>query len=175
MHNEAYSYVQRTVAGLPKRKSVIEIGSYNVNGSVRDLFPGVDYTGVDVRPGNGVDVVSDGAAYSPEQPVDTVVMTECLEHASDAVALIANAYTILEPGGVFLLTAAGPERTPHGSDGGAVGDEFYRNIDPDELAEWLNEAGFDTIALERDEQAGDVYALAVKPNPGRQGRGRTNA
>src|SRR5690606_27806966 len=32
---------------------VIELGSYDVNGSVRPLFVG-DYTGIDMRPGPGV-------------------------------------------------------------------------------------------------------------------------
>ena len=38
--------------------SVLECGSYNVNGSVRDLFAVREYIGLDWRPGPGVDVVN---------------------------------------------------------------------------------------------------------------------
>ena len=38
--------------------SVLECGSYNVNGSVRGLFAAREYVGLDWRPGPGVDVVS---------------------------------------------------------------------------------------------------------------------
>ncbi len=162
MHEKAYSFVQRTVAALPKSKSVVEIGSYNVNGSVRDLFPKTDYTGVDVRPGKGVDVVADGAAYEPAKPVDTVVCCEVLEHAENAAEIIANAFAMLQVPGVLILTAAGPERQPHGNNGGRVGDEFYANVTEEDLEQWLTDAGFAEQSIERDARAGDIYAVAFK-------------
>lgn len=40
-------------------RSTLEVGSLNVNGTVRDLFTGV-YLGVDMRDGPGVDTASPG-------------------------------------------------------------------------------------------------------------------
>ena len=57
-------------------------------------------------------------------------------------------------------TAAGPGRAPHGCDGGAVGDEHYANIDPDELVDALDSAGFASSIVETNAAAGDVYAVA---------------
>jgi hypothetical protein len=42
------------------QKRIIEIGSYDVNGSVRKFFKNSHYTGVDLIPGIGVDVVCEG-------------------------------------------------------------------------------------------------------------------
>ena len=60
--------------------SVLECGSYNVNGSVRGLFAACEYVGLDWRPGPGVDVVGLVHEYQPGRRFDTVVSTEMLEH-----------------------------------------------------------------------------------------------
>ena len=60
--------------------SVLECGSYNVNGSVRDLFTAREYVGLDWRPGPAVDVVSLVHEYQPGRMFDTVISTEMLEH-----------------------------------------------------------------------------------------------
>lgn len=39
---------------------VLEVGSLDINGSIRTFFHDCDYIGLDVSEGNGVDVVSDG-------------------------------------------------------------------------------------------------------------------
>ena len=52
--------------------SVLECGSYNVNGSVRGLFAAREYVGLDWRPGPGVDVVSLVHEYKPGRQFDTV-------------------------------------------------------------------------------------------------------
>ncbi len=70
--------------GLRERKNILEIGSYNVNGSVRDLFPKhLHYTGIDVVPGPGVDMVTPDMGSFPDgwtNSFDLIVSTEALEH-----------------------------------------------------------------------------------------------
>ena len=51
--------------------SVLECGSYNVNGSVRGLFAAREYVGLDWRPGPGVDVVSLVHEYQAGPAVST--------------------------------------------------------------------------------------------------------
>ena len=58
--------------------SVLECGSYNVNGSVRGLFVAREYVGLDWRPGPGVDVVSLVHEYQPGRKFDTVITPRCL-------------------------------------------------------------------------------------------------
>jgi hypothetical protein len=160
MHPEAHRYIARLVRRMPTPRRVIEIGGYRVNGSVRELFAGAAYTAIDVRPGPGVDVVADGATWRPDEPVDCVVCCEVLEHAPDAGRIVANAREMLIDGGVLIVTAAAPERAPHGCDGGPVGGEFYRAVTAEDLRGWLS--GFSSSDVEHDPERGDVYGWGIR-------------
>lgn len=165
MHPESYGFVQAAVAALPPRRSVVELGARDVNGSVRSLFvDAVTYTGIDLFPGPGVDVVADAALWQPRAPVDTVVSASMLEHTPDGERIIANAYRMLVPGGVLILHANCDPWPPHSSiDGGAVrAGEYYGNVDPYALRRWLEASGFRTIVLATDPK-GDVYVTAWRP------------
>lgn len=168
MHPEARAFVSKVTSELPLRRRVVEIGGRNINGGVREFFPAAEYINTDIEEGKGVDVVADGAEYEPPWEPDTVVCCEVLEHAEQAEAIIANAHRMLRPGGLLILTAAAPPREVHsGWDGGPhlFKDEFYRNVEPDELARWLSIFGA-RVKVEYDSEHGDIYAVAVKePTP----------
>jgi len=171
MHAEAMAFCRRTFDHIPTPAIVLEIGAYDVNGSARVLLPQTTRVhGIDVRPGPGVDAVIDATQYDGLETFDVVLCTETLEHAPDPQGVIACAWRSLKPGGVLIVTAAGPERAPHSCDGlpfVPVG-EHYGNIDPVELARWLS--GWAFVTIEQNHAAGDVYARAVKPRPPRTTR-----
>lgn len=162
MHHEAFQFVRRVLEQeqiVPG--DVVEFGSYNVNGSIRPLFAAArSYTGVDVRPGPGVDVVSRAQDYDAPDSADLVVCCEVLEHETDPGGVIAAAGRVLRAGGVLILTAAGEGRAPHGVDGGDVGDEPYANITAADLATWLDD--WARYHIEGDPVAHDIYAVAHK-------------
>jgi SAM-dependent methyltransferase len=161
MHAPVMNWMSEMLDELPPFERVLEIGSYDVNGSVRPLFGECDYTGIDVRGGPGVDVVADGAKYEADEPLDAVVCCEVLEHAENAADIVANAYRLLKRRGYFLATMAGPERVPHSNDGHAnLGDEYYRNVAPDTLREWLEP--FAEVELYEYPERGDLYVVARK-------------
>src|SRR5579883_267247 len=155
---------------LEPRRSVVELGSRTVagpwpySGPVRHLFPGAGYVGVDIVAGPNVDVVGNAATWQPDPfaPVDTVVCTETLEHTPEAGEICSNAWRLLAPGGVFVVTAAGVGRAPHSAvDGGALREgEYYRNINREQLYGWLAPFGFSLI--DTFSTPGDIYALAVR-------------
>jgi len=163
MHPGAYNFVAYMARCLPARRRVCELGSRDVNGSVRGLFPGAQYIGVDAEPGPGVDAIGNGATWKPEppEPFDTVVSTEVLEHTGEAEEICRNSYELLEKGGVFIVTAASIGREPHSAiDGGALQPgEFYRNVSPVLLQEWLK--AFSFVLVDTGNPT-DVYAMAVK-------------
>lgn len=169
MHTEAYQFLCSALdmaAYLLRQERrtwrVVEIGSRNVNGSPRGLIePCAWYVGVDLRPGRGVDLVADaadGLILSP-RAFDLAVCAEVMEHTAAGNLICANVVRWLRPGGVLLVTCAGPARQPHGVDGRAVGPgEYYRGVSEEELATWLAPYG---AALTWDRSGQDTYALAV--------------
>lgn len=164
MHAEAMQWVKQHVAGNEFDR-VIELGSRDVNGSVRDLFPGAEFVGVDIGDGPGVDVVCDAADYVTDQPADCVVSTEMLEHTARARETVIAAFNMLKPGGMLVMTAAGPGRAPHSAvDGRTLREgEFYENVHPDALAFWLEEAGFERCVVDQRRAPADVRCVAYKP------------
>lgn len=114
MHESVLSWSAAMVAkydlaGL----STLEVGSLNVNGSVRDLFTG-PYWGIDQTNGPGVDEVADAEQLPWLAPTwDCVVSTELLEHCMRFWVALAEMGRVLRPSGFLLLTARG--WTPEGA------------------------------------------------------------
>ena len=91
-------------------KRVLEVGSLDVNGSVRGdivaLGP-ADYVGIDIRPGPGVDVVCDAGDLVErfgENAFDVVISTELLEHARDWRRIVSNIKRVTKPNGVMIVS-----------------------------------------------------------------------
>jgi SAM-dependent methyltransferase len=156
MHPEAHEFVRAAMGKF----AVADLGGRDVNGTCRDLFPGWVYVSVDERPGRGVDVVADATTWDADgKKFDAVISTETLEHCRDWWGVVANAHELLKPGGLFVVTAAGPGREPHGCDGGPKPPgEWYCNVDPLELRDALEVTGFAEVAV--DVSGADVRATA---------------
>lgn len=166
MHDEAFDWIDDVVTGLPAPAVVVEFGARNINGTARVMFPrDARYIGVDLVPGDGVDVVADAATYVPPEPADIVVCAEVLEHAPEAAQIVANAIRSTRPGGHVVITCAGPDRKPHsGLDGRALRDgEWYQGVALATLMEWIVAAGGDVVLAADCPDVGDVYALAERP------------
>jgi hypothetical protein len=161
MHDAARRFCEAVAGILKPPARVVEVGSRNVNGSVRYLFPGACYVGVDTLPGPGVDVVADGTRFAAREPFDVVLCTETLEHASDPASLTRNLIALCRPGGAILITAASPEREPHSAiDGEALRPgESYQGISPADLTGWLSPC---SAVLIDSRTPGDVYCVAFR-------------
>jgi SAM-dependent methyltransferase len=162
MHPEAWDWIAEHI-GTPD--TVIDLGGRDVNGHPRSLAPWAFWTVVDIEWGHGVDVVADAADWQPPEPVDVVICAEVLEHTARAGEIVANALTMLKPGGRLILTAAGPDRGPHSAvDGGPVrGGEWYRNVSLPDLAGWLQLTDWAGSRATYGRGREDVYAFVTKP------------
>ena len=164
MHPAASRWVMDRIAdhGLDRPAvTVLDLGGRYVNGNCRHLFTDARYLVVDIAPHPSVDVVADAADLCLDELFDVAICTEVLEHAARAAEIVANACRHLTRGGVFIATMAGPGRPEHGADGaGLRAGEWYRNVEPDELEEWLRAAGFAEWSV--DVAGEDVRCVAVK-------------
>jgi SAM-dependent methyltransferase len=91
-------------------KDVLEVGSYNENGSIRSLIMGMapaKYVGSDMREGPGVDVVAD-ISISQLGWFDVVCCAGTLEHMQDWRGCITSMKRHVKPNGVLLLTTVSP-------------------------------------------------------------------
>lgn len=97
------------VFGLPE--PIYEFGSYQVEGqeesaNLRPLFPGKKYTGCDIRPGKGVDLVQDIESPDlPEESAGTIVCVDTLEHVRRPQLAVERLEKLLRPGGILLISS----------------------------------------------------------------------
>lgn len=162
MHALARDFIEKAVADMgPFRGHVLEIGSQDVNGEVKDLFPQATYVGIDIMGGPNVDIVIDAADWVPDRTYDCVVCTETFEHTArwrEILAVIAQA---LAPKGLALITCATNPRKPHSAsvDGGRVKyDEHYANVSRHEFIQAATVVGLKS-EVTIDFEHGDLYAI----------------
>lgn len=165
MHDEAREWVAKHATGGPV--TVLDLGGRDVNGSVRDLFPGaLAYTVLDVRPGDGVDIVADASTWDPgERRWDVVVSSEVFEHTAHWPGICRTAFKACRPGGTFIVTCAGPGRPPHSAIDGLFRlhpGEHYANVPATELHRVLVETGWHDVVVDSQRSPADTRAVATR-------------
>lgn len=133
-----------------KNNSVVEFGSLNVNGSAREVFDSKKYIGVDASEGKGVDFKCLCHRYSIDK-FDVVISTEMLEHDPYWDLSVVKMLSLLKEGGSLIITAAGPDRHPHGQKTYTPLSGYYRNIKSSELLALISTCNFKRICLDNDD------------------------
>ena len=119
MHASSLGHVQGLVhkylsdrTGTPLR--IVDIGSYDVNGSYKQFFlhPAWQYTGVDLAAGPNVDLVLQSPYRLPfaSHSVDAIVSGQVFEHVEYFWLTWLEMARVLKPGGLIFLLA--PSRGP---------------------------------------------------------------
>lgn len=162
MHAEAMEFLTETIEALGDLASrrVLEIGSYDVNGSARVLFPvGIEYVGIDRIAGPGVDWQVDAWYFDGHGEFDIAITTETLEHTANPQEIIDCAWQALRPGGLLIITAAGSGRKPHGDHGGPVlAGMCFTELSPAAMKQLL--ADWFDVSIEENKKMRDIYATA---------------
>ena len=87
---------------------VLEIGSLDINGSVREFFSdAIEYIGIDMMGGKGVDKViqaHDILKMWGEEAFNTVLCLEMLEHDNAFWVTLENIRKVLKKGGFLIVT-----------------------------------------------------------------------
>lgn len=160
MHNSVLKWVGRLVErqNLATRKT-LELGSHNVNGSVRGLFTGT-YLGIDSEEGPGVDrvlssheaadvLLAEGGKY------DVVISTEMLEHDSAPWETMKNCKRLLKAGGTLILTARGNCFPLHNEP------DYWRYM-PASFKLLFELAGCDVVEISDDPEVSGVFGYGTR-------------
>lgn len=140
-HKQQFDFVNAIKYQYPdyfNSKRVVEIGSLDINGSIRSLFNNCDYTGVDVGEGRGVDIVCSGHLYNaPDNSLDVAISCECFEHNPHWKETFINMHRMTRPGGLVIVSCATKGRGEHGTTRTSPNDspltigcgwEYYKNL-----------------------------------------------
>jgi predicted O-methyltransferase YrrM len=153
----------RLLATAPTR--VLDVGSMDVNGSYRSLFEDLDveYTGVDLEPGPGVDLVLTDAGALPfdDGSFDLVLSGQMLEHAPRFWETFSEMTRVLSSEGILVLIAPsnGPiHRFPV---------DCYR-FHPDAFQALADLEGLQLLEVSHDERGPwkDVLGIFSRTDPG---------
>jgi SAM-dependent methyltransferase len=146
-HYQQLKFIETVRDFYPKffdQKKILEIGSWDVSGSIRQFFNNCDYIGVDVSEGPGVDIVSFGQDLTlPDKNFDLVISCECFEHNPDWIETFKNMYRMLDDEGLFVFTCATYGRREHGTPRRSMnssltsvsaGGEYYLNLADNDIS-----------------------------------------
>ena len=177
-HQQQIDFCQSVKQQLPQffsNRFVIDIGSLDVNGNNRYLFEDCLYLGIDLFPGRNVDLATKGHELNlPDESIDVIISTECLEHDQFYHLTLQNSVRMLKPGGAFIMTCATTGRPEHGTrrttpedapfiqDCGDWGD-YYKNLDESAIRAVLNiDAIFETYGFSTNTESHDLYFWGIK-------------
>jgi hypothetical protein len=126
---------------------VLEVGSRMTSESTwwivnRDLAKG-DWTGIDMQPGHGVDMVADIHALPPQWHgrFSAVLCSEVLEHVARPWVALPNLREVIRPGGWVIITTL-TSFPIHG-----FSDDYY-HFTPSGLKLLMEDAGFTDVHTE---------------------------
>jgi SAM-dependent methyltransferase len=115
MHPSVIDFLRKEIKGSDiLGKTVLEVGSYNVNGTPRSVIEPLapaSYIGVDAQGGPGVDKVvaaDDLVKEFGEERFDVVVSTEMLEHVRYWRRIVAQMKAVTKIGGLLIVTTRSP-------------------------------------------------------------------
>lgn len=167
MHASVMQFIERFAPDV-RDKHVLEVGSKNINGSVRSVLeprgPG-RYVGIDVEPGEGVDLVQPVEDHAISRPADfqgvwpwnyeVIVSCEMLEHAKDWHAAFRAMAELLVDGGWLLLTTRSEGFPYHNP-------PDYWRFDAATLEQAARACGLLVVNLDPDPQVPGIFLKAMK-------------
>ncbi len=174
-HPQQRRFVESIKIIFPKffrEKKILEVGSLDINGSVRDLFEDCDYLGIDVGEGQGVDLVCEGQNFNaPNETFDVSLSTECFEHNPFWLQTFLNMIRVTKSKGLIFFTCATEGRAEHGTTRTSPGDspltvgkgwEYYMNLTERHFYLVDFDSLFNAYSFSTESDFHDLYFFGVK-------------
>lgn len=169
-------YFLKSESGQSAQKfRILEIGSYDVNGSIREFLQNerTEYIGVDLCEGKGVDLVGYGHELElPSDSFDLTISCECFEHDPNWAATFTNMCRMTKSGGFVVFTCATVGRVEHGTTRSNaehspgtqfIGLDYYKNLTKDDFYDALE---IDSIFSDHyfffEKSSYDLYFIGCK-------------
>jgi SAM-dependent methyltransferase len=150
-HPEQMRFVASLTRTFPwhfRNTKVVEVGSLDINGSVRQFFyePTL-YIGCDVGAGPGVDIVCAGHELPFANKFDVAISCECFEHDKHWQKTFAKMVEMVKDNGLVIFSCATTGRPEHGTTKSSPQDapytnDYYKNLTKEDF-----EASFDLKKL----------------------------
>jgi hypothetical protein len=139
--------------------NVVELGSYDVNGSIRNIIDLSEYIGVDLIPGPNVDWVGHAHNFESEKQFSLVISSEALEHDENWQLTFTNMIKLCNStdpnsAGYIIFTCASRGIPEHGTSRSdislspgtsKIGSNYYGNL---EKRDFIENFDFDSIFQE---------------------------
>lgn len=108
MHRESYQLMGAMLRRCQVNNAkVLDVGSLNVNGTLRPLVETKAwyYTGVDIVDGDNVDIVADDPFHYPfaDNAFDVVMSGSTMEHVTAIWRWVPELVRVLRPGGLLAI------------------------------------------------------------------------
>lgn len=165
------NFIRETLPIYFKEKKVLEVGSLDINGSVRSMFVDCDYIGIDVADGKGVDLVVNGENLSGDaNSMDVVISCECFEHNPEYDKTLLNMVRLLKRDGLMIMTCATYGRGQHGTSLVSPesspltvqkGQDYYRNLIEDDFNFLVMNHFFGEYFFVTDYSNSDLYFVGL--------------
>lgn len=178
-HYEQQEFVKLAIDHIKKVNNnffnfnVLDVGSYDVGGSVKYLFLNTKkYLGIDLVEGPNVDLVLNGdELYKLNQKFDIIISCECFEHAKNWKSIFQQMSDQTSDNGYVIFTCASRGRVEHGtsrtinSDSPGTDEIYYKNIFKSDIKKNFNlEKIFKDYFLFYNIKSSDLYFIGLKSN-----------
>lgn len=167
-HYEQQQYIASVKEKFPEYfndKRVLEVGSLDINGTLRDFFTNCDYTGVDLDEGPGVDVVCEGQNLDyPDNSFDVAISAECFEHNPYWAETFTNMARMAS--GIVIFTCASTGREEHGTSNAhpfaspftvEKGWDYYKNLTREDFETLPLDDWFTEMVWDGNDRSHDLY------------------
>jgi SAM-dependent methyltransferase len=177
-HAEQVDFVQNLKSLYPsffENSKVIEIGSLDINGTIRRFFSDCQYVGVDVGEGPCVDLVCSGHEVDhADNTYDTSCSCNCFEHNPHWVETFRNMWRMTRVGGLVFVAVPTTGTREHGTHESIPEDSpltlqkgwnYYKNLTIQDFEDNFNlDDMFSTFKFQELHQGGahDIYFYGIK-------------
>jgi len=168
-HQQQLDFVQSVKDEFPeyfKGTKVLEVGSLNINGSVRQFFEPDQYIGCDLGEGAGVDIVCQGHELPyPDGSFDVVISCECFEHDQHWEKTFQKMIDLVRKDGLIIFSCATIGRPEHGTTRTSPADapftnDYYRNLREEDFEQF--KSSFNSYRFSRCLSPKDLYFWGLK-------------